>query len=68
VDVGLGYTPSIRGRKKETLDRYLAAHLNLGDSLIGGRRPVLNLSGANPSIPMRMHELMYSSTPSNRSR
>jgi hypothetical protein len=67
-DVGARYTPSIQGQKKETLDRSLAAHMNLGGSLTSGRRYVLNLSGANPSISLRMHGLMYSSAPPNRSR
>jgi hypothetical protein len=67
-DVGEGYTPSIRGRKKETLDRSLAAHLNLGGGLTGGRRPALDPSGTNPSSSLRMRGLMYGSTPPNRSR
>jgi hypothetical protein len=62
-DVGAGYTPSIRGRRKETLDRSLVAHLNLGGSLTGGRHPALDPSRANPSNSMRMYGLMCSSAP-----
>jgi hypothetical protein len=67
-DVGAGDTPSIRGQKKETLDRSLVAHLNLGGGLTDGRHPALDLSGANPSNSLRMYGLMYHSTPLNRSR
>jgi hypothetical protein len=53
-EVGAGDTPSIQGRKKENLDRSLAARLNLRSSLMDWRRPTLDLSGVNPSNSLRM--------------
>jgi hypothetical protein len=67
-DVGTRDTPSIQGRQKETLDRSLATHLNLGVSLTNGRRPTLDPSRANPSNYLRMYGLMYISTPRNQFR
>jgi hypothetical protein len=52
-DVGEGDTPSIRGRKKETLDRNLVERLNLRGGLTDGKCLALDLSGANPSKSLR---------------
>jgi hypothetical protein len=56
---GAGDTPSIQGRKKETLDRSLAAPLNLGGSLMDRGRPALDPFGADPSNSLRMYGLMH---------
>jgi hypothetical protein len=67
-DVGARDTPSIRGGKKETMDRSLAAPLNLGGSLTDRRRPTLEPYGTNHSNSLRMYGLMYSSTLPNQSQ
>jgi hypothetical protein len=66
-DVEARDTPSIRGRKKETLDKSLVVPLNLGGSLTDAGCPALDSSGVDPSNSMRMYGLMHGSTPPNRS-
>jgi hypothetical protein len=67
LDVGVGDTPSIRGRKKETPNKSMVAPLNLGGSLTNKRHPTLDPFGFDPSNSLRMYGLMHDSTPLNRS-
>jgi hypothetical protein len=61
-------SPTIRGRRKEALNRSLTALLGLGGGPMGKRCPALNPSGAEPSVAMRLRGRVYGPAPPNRSQ
>jgi hypothetical protein len=59
---------TIQGQRKETLNRTLAAQLELGGNPTSGRHPSLDLSRVGPSITMKMCGLMSGLAPLNQPR
>jgi hypothetical protein len=47
-------SPTIRGRRKEALNRSLTVVLGLGSYPMSERFPTLKPSGAEPSVTMKM--------------